>query len=112
MAPEVEEIRHILTREVTVHRELLALARAKHCLLRQGRWEDAMRLSSVEASHIMTIRALEARRSRMMATSPEIVTHLSWAKRRIAMLLRNLGAVERANLGLWTRCLWQRLSLN
>lgn len=109
---EVEEIRHILSREVTVHRELLALARAKHCLLRLGRWEEAMRLSSVEASHITTIRTLEARRSRLSVNSPEVVAHLSWARRRIATLVRNLGAVERANLGLWTRCLWQRLSLN
>lgn len=112
MASQVEEIRHILTREVTVHRELLALARTKHCLLRQGRWQEAMRLSSVEASRIITIRALEARRSRLMVNSPEIVAHLTWARRRIATLVRNLGAVERANLGLWTRCLWQTLNMN
>lgn len=111
MAPEAE-IHQILTREVTVHRELLVLARVKHCLLRQGRWAEAMGLTAVEASHIMALRALERRRGRLVVKSPEILADLSWARRRIATLVRNLGAVERSNLSLWTRYFWQRLSLN
>lgn len=106
MMDEVSAIRQLLDREINLHRELLALARLRHCLLRQRRWTEAMRLRWLEETKVSHLRTLEALRSRLagrFAKQREIATHLASAARRIASLIRQLGAVERATQRLWKR---------
>lgn len=103
MQSVAEEIRHLLDREVDVHRDLLALARARHFLLRQGRWVEALRLRPLEARCVAALRALEARRAEVSTEHPGIACDVSAVRRRIGVLIRNLGAVERANRVLWGR---------
>src|SRR5574337_1024439 len=95
-----DQLRRILAQEVAVHRDLLALARTRHILLKQGRFDEAAELAVREAACIVTLRELETSRSRLrrMATP-----HRTPARptRQIASLVRSLAAVERATRQLW-----------
>lgn len=100
------EIKQVLDQELQLHRHLLTLARVKHCLLRQGRWAEAIGLERLEARSLIHLRNREALRSRLLegrADQPELTGHLSSARRTVAVLIRQLGAVERANRMLWNR---------
>lgn len=96
-------LRAILQREVVVHRELLRLARSRHILLRQGRFEEAADLAVLEAAYIVTLRDLEFRRSTLARQVPGADRVTVRSTRQIAALVRGLGAVERANRGLWSQ---------
>ena len=96
-------LRAILQREVVVHRELLRLARSRHILLRQGRFEEAADLAVLEAAYIVTLRDLEFRRSRLARQVPGADRVTVRSTRQIAALVRGLGAVERANRALWSQ---------
>ncbi len=97
-----EQLRRILARQVVVHRDLLALARARHLLLMQGRFQDAAELAVREAACIVTLRELETARSRLGRQAAQRRAPVR-ATRQIAALVRGLGAVERANRTLWSR---------
>ncbi len=96
-------LRAILQREVVVHRELLRLARSRHILLRQGRFEEAADLAVLEAAYIVTLRDLESRRSTLARQVPDADRVTVRSTRQIAALVRGLGAVERANRALWSQ---------
>ncbi len=96
-------LRAILQREVSVHRELLRLARSRHMLLRQGRFEEAADLAVLEAAFVVTLRDLEARRGRLAGQLPGADRVIVRSTRKIASLVRGLGAVERANRTLWSQ---------
>jgi len=96
-------LRAILQREVVVHRELLRLARSRHILLRQGRFEEAADLAVLEAAYIVTLRDLESRRSTLARQVPGADRVIVRSTRQIAALVRGLGAVERASRALWSQ---------
>ena len=96
-------LRAILQREVVVHRELLRLARSRHILLHQGRFEEAADLAVLEAAYIVTLRDLEFRRSALARQVPGADRVTVRSTRQIAALVRGLGAVERANRELWSQ---------
>lgn len=102
MSAKAGRLRRILEREVAVHRELLRLARSRHMLLRQGRFEEAADLAVLEAVHVVALRDLEAGRIRLGRPSAEDPVAVRSA-RQIAALVRGLGAVERANRALWAQ---------
>jgi hypothetical protein len=85
---------------VAVHRDLLALARTRHLLLKQGRFQEAAELALREAACIVTLRELETSRNRLGRTS---LQHRVPARstRQIAALMRSLAAVERSTRQLW-----------
>lgn len=85
-----------------MHRELLGLARSRHVLLRQGRFEEAADLAVLEAAHVVALRDLETGRGRLGRLSTEDPMAARSA-RQIAALIRGLGAVERANRTLWAQ---------
>ena len=95
-----DQLRRILAQEVAVHRDLLALARTRHLLLKQGRFAEAAELAVREAAYIVTLRELETSRSRLRRTARP---HPPQARstRQIASLVRSLAAVERATRELW-----------
>lgn len=97
------QLQAILQREVAVHRELLRLARSRHMLLRQGRFEEAADLAVLEAAYIVTLRDLESRRGRVAGQLPGADRVIVRSTRKIASLVRGLGAVERANRTLWSQ---------
>lgn len=97
------QIREILATEVAVHQTLLRLARTRHLLLRQGRMDEAGELGMLEAAHIMVLCDLEDRRGRFPDSVPAVAQTAARARRRIAALVRSLGAVERANAALLER---------
>lgn len=97
------QVREILATEVAVHRTLLRLARMRHLLLRQGRTAESDDLAMLEAAHIMVLRDLEQRRSHLPDAGPAGARTTTGARRRIAALVRSLGAVERANALLLNR---------
>lgn len=90
-----DQLRRILAQEVAIHRDLLALARTRHMLLKQGRFAEAAELTVREAACIVTLRELETSRSRLRRTA---TSHRAPARstRQIASLVRSLAAVERA----------------
>ena len=90
-----DQLRRILAQEVAIHRDLLALARTRHMLLKQGRFAEAAELTVREAVCIVTLRELETSRSRLRRTA---TSHRAPARstRQIASLVRSLAAVERA----------------
>lgn len=101
-----EQMRDLLEREVELHRDLLALARARHCLLRQGRIAEVPQLVHMEARGISVLRDLEATRTRLareFRNHVGLADDLAVSRRRITALVRQLGAVERANRSLWNR---------
>ncbi len=102
MNAKAGRLRRILEREVAVHRELLRLARSRNVLLRQGRFEEAADLAVLEAVYIVTLRDLEAGRSRLGSQSTKDPA-AARSTRQIAALVRGLGAVERANRMLWAQ---------
>lgn len=102
MNAKTGRLRRILEREVAVHRELLRLARSRNVLLTQGRFEEAADLAVLEAVCIVTLRDLEAGRSRLGRPSTKDPT-AARSTRQIAVLVRGLGAVERANRALWAQ---------
>ncbi len=95
-----DQLRRILAQEVAIHRDLLALARTRHVLLKQGRFVEAAELAVREAACIVTLRELETSRSRLHRTA---TPHHAPARstRQIASLVRSLAAVERTNRQLW-----------
>lgn len=103
MASTAGQLRQILEHELAVHRELLRLARARHVLLKQGRFDEAADLVVLEAAYIVTLRDLEARRRQLRHRTATKVPDVAAFTRQIATLVRGLGAVERANRALWSQ---------
>ena len=97
MGSTAGQLRQILERELAVHRELLRLARARHLLLKQGRFDEAADLVVLEAAYIVTLRDLEARRRQLRHKPSTSVPDVAAFTRQIGTVLRGLGAVERAN---------------
>lgn len=98
-------LRQILDRELALHRELLAMARLRHILLRQGRITDLHVLHPTEATKVAEVRHLEHMRGALAARvhdggAPRDLTDRS---RRIGALIRRIGSVERANRALVAR---------
>ena len=92
-------LRQILDRELALHRELLAIARLRHIVLRQGRVAGLYALRTAEVSRVCELRGLEAARARLVTEDREALD----AAPRIAATIRRLGAVERANRSLLVR---------
>lgn len=103
MSQTAGQLRKILKCEVAVHRELLRLARSRHLLLRQGRFEEAADLAVMEAACIVTLRDLEASRREVTGAASTDAKDVAKLTRQIATLVRGLGAVERANATLWSQ---------
>ena len=103
MGSTAGQLRQILERELAVHRELLRLARARHLLLKQGRFDEAADLVVLEAAYIVTLRDLEARRRQVRHKTSTSVPDVAAFTRQIGTVLRGLGAVERANRALWAQ---------
>jgi hypothetical protein len=93
-------LRQSLDRELALHRELLAIARLRHIVLRQGRVAGLYALRTAEVSRVCELRGLEAARARLVTEANEDVLD---AAPRIAATIRRLGAVERANRSLLVR---------
>lgn len=91
-------LRQILDRELALHRELLAMARLRHILLRQGRITQLHVLHPPEATKVAEVRHLEQSRTALATRLRDRGTphDLSEATRRI-------GAVERTNRALLAR---------
>src|SRR3989442_1973931 len=71
MGSTAGQLRQILERELAIHRELLRLARSRHLLLKQGRFDEAADLAVLETPHIFTLRELEAKTRQLChQTSP------------------------------------------
>lgn len=94
------QLKQILDRELALHRELLAIARLRHIVLRQGRVAGLYALRSAEVFRVSELRGLEAARARL---APEVTGDVLDAAPRIAATIRRLGAVERANRSLLVR---------
>ena len=103
MGSTAGQLRQILEHELAVHRELLRLARARHLLLKQGRFDEAADLVVLEAAYIVTLRDLEAQRRQLRHKPSTNVPDVARFTRQIGTLLRGLGAVERANRALWAQ---------
>ena len=97
-----DQLRRILAQEVAVHRDLLALARTRHMLIKQGRFAEAAESAVREAACIATLRELETSRSRL---SRSATPHRAPVRstRQITSLVRSLAAVERATRQLWDK---------
>src|SRR3989442_13199963 len=54
MGSTAGQLRQILERELAIHRELLRLARSRHLLLKQGRFDEAAALAVLEPPPIVT----------------------------------------------------------
>src|SRR3989442_4616606 len=54
MGSTAGQLRQILERELAIHRELLRLARSRHLLLKQGRFDEAADLAVLEDASIVT----------------------------------------------------------
>ena len=102
MGSTAGQLRQILERELAVHRELLRLARSRHLLLKQGRFDEAADLAVLEAAYIVTLRDMESRRRQLRHKTSTKVPDVATFTRQIATLVRGLGAVERANRTLWS----------
>jgi len=98
-------LRQILDRELALHRELLAMARLRHILLRQGRITQLHVLHPPEATKVAEVRHLEQSRTALATRLRDRGTphDLAEATRRIGALIRRIGAVERANRALLAR---------
>ncbi len=103
MGATAGQLRQILERELAVHRELLRLARSRHLLLKQGRFDEAADLAVLEAAYVVALRDLEARRRQLRVTGSADIPDVARFMRQIATLVRGLGAVERANRVLWSQ---------
>ncbi len=90
-----DQLRRILAQEVAIHRDLLALARTRHVLVKQGRFAEAAELAVREAACIVTLRELETSRTRFRRTATPHRAPVR-STRQIASLVRSLAAVERA----------------
>ncbi|MDR7451423.1 MAG: hypothetical protein QN141_03570 [Armatimonadota bacterium] len=90
----------ILDQELAVHRELLAIARLRHRLLREGRFGGLYALRVAELARLSTLRRLEAARAPLEAAETAEVREIA---PRIAAIIRQLGRVERANQALLVR---------
>jgi len=90
-----DQLRRILAQEVAIHRDLLALARSRHMLLKQGRFAEAAEMAVREAACIVTLRELETSRTRLRRTETPHRAPVR-STRQIASLVRSLAAVERA----------------
>lgn len=84
-----------------MHRDLLALARNRHVLLKQGRFQEAAELAVREAACIVSLRELEMSRSHLRTLPQQRIPTRS--ARQITALVRSLAAVERATRELWTK---------
>src|SRR2546428_703191 len=102
MGSTAGQLRQILERELAIHRELLRLARSRHLLLKQGRFDEAADLAVLEAAYIVTLRDLESRRRQLRHKTSTKVPDVATFTWQIATLVRGLGAVERANRTLWS----------
>src|SRR3989442_5929918 len=77
MGSTAGQLRQILERELAIHRELLRLARSRHLLLKQGRFDEAADLAVLEASYIVTLRELGASSRQLRHTTSTTVPHLA-----------------------------------
>lgn len=98
-------LRQILNRELVLHGDLLAAARLRHLLLRQGRLADLRALDPVEAMKVGEVRHLETMRGTLAARLHDggAPRDLADTSRRIGALMRRIGTVERANRALLAR---------
>ncbi len=100
------ELMHTVDREMVCYRQLLVLARTRHCLLRQRHWSSAARVADREAQVIGQLRELETRLSHLIAQrrlDPEVAHYLRVTHGRRAMLVRRLRPIVRANHALEMR---------
>jgi len=95
------ELESILDQELALHRELLAIARLRHIMLRQGRVGALYALRTAEASRVSTLRRLGAARAHLAGRSD--AGERREVTPRIAATIRRIGAVERANRALLVR---------
>jgi hypothetical protein len=86
-----------------MHRQLLRLARSRHLLLKQDRFEEAADVAVMEAAFIVTLRDLEARRRQVARQASAETRSVAKLSRQVTTLIRGLGAVERANFALWSQ---------
>jgi len=94
-------LREVLDQELALHRELLAIARLRHMVLRQGRVAALYALQAAEAARVTKLRRLEAVRKQLADAADG--QELAAISPRIAETIRRLGAVERANRSLLAR---------
>lgn len=114
MSEPSEELRALLDREVEVHRDLLTIARTRNLLLRRGRHADLDSLRRDEVTKVDELRQLEQLRVRLADAAHDHPASVDIADTtaRIAGLLRQLGAVERANRLLFSRAAVRTASLD
>ncbi len=106
MNPLLRKLVLALGCEVECYRQLLVVARMKHCLLRQARWSLVSRLANLEAQIITRLRTVELTRDRLVTECqghPEVTRYLKSARRQRASLIRQLVPVVRANRLEWNR---------
>lgn len=94
------ELEHALAREVRYYRQLVVLARTKHCLLRSGRSTEAALLADVESHLLAHLEVLEVTRRDFVrhhlddSVRTDALRTMEQAK---AALIRQLRPVTRAN---------------
>lgn len=91
--------------DLVVHwyRELVVLARTKHCLLRAGRLSDAVRLADQETQILAHLAMLDLSRRLVMSqlpNGPAPTRYLRATELAKASLIRRLRPVARANQAL------------
>src|SRR2546428_13991909 len=88
MSSTAGQLRQILERELAVHRELLRLARSRHLLLKQGRFDEAADLAVLEAAYIVTPPGLGARRRPLRPKTSTTLSGCGTVTRQVAPLGR------------------------
>lgn len=98
-------LRQIIDREIALHRELLASARLRHILLRQGSLAEVHAIYPREAAKVSEIRQLEHMRQALMpeARDEDLPHDLGELAQQMRELIRRIGVVERANWALLAR---------
>jgi len=91
----------ILDQELALHRELLAIARLRHRLLREGRLRGLYALRAAELVRVSALRRLEVARARLADAGDAV--EVRTITPQITATIRRLGRVERANRALLIR---------